>query len=377
MTSNRKKIAIVVGEDSGDYLGAELIEQLRQRYPDAEFIGLAGPKMQALGMRSFFPFEKLSLMGLVIKQLPELFYLRFTLKNFLLREKPDIFIGIDAPDFNLGLEKQLRNKGIKTIHYPSPSVWAWRSWRWRKIKKAVDLMLCLFPFEVDFYRQYDIPAKYVGHPLARKIPFENDQAMARQQLNLPQDKKLLAILPGSRRSEIECLTPIFFEVARQCLVEEPGLSFIVPAANPRCRELLMHLQPPDLPLTIIDGQARLAMIAADTVLLSSGTATLECALVKRPMVVAYRLPALTYHLVILMINSKFFALPNVLAGKEIAPEFIQDNATSEKITPAVLRFLAGDKQQALAEMYQKIHQDLNVESPHLAAEAIVNVMEIE
>ena len=338
------RIGIVAGEASGDLLGAGLIRAIKQRLPDAVIEGIAGPAMVAQGCTALFPAEKLAVMGFVevLGRYRELHGIRTQLIRYFIDNPPDVFIGIDAPDFNLGLERALKEAGIPTVHYVSPSVWAWRQWRLRKIARSTDLMLTLFPFEAAFYEAHHVPVRFVGHPLAEMIPDVADPHAARVALGLPAHGKIVALLPGSRMSEVNALGVTFIQAAQWCAQQRPDVHFVAPLATPATRELfgqLVKTHAPMLPLTIIAGRSREVMAAADVVLLASGTATLEALLLKRPMVVAYRLARLTYWLAKWLVKVPYVSLPNLLAGKGIVEEYIQDAATPENLGMAVLQLL--------------------------------------
>lgn len=373
-------IGIIAGEPSGDALGAALIIELKKKIPHCKFIGMAGPLMQAQGMTSLFPMEKLSIMGIIepIKHLPELFSIRHQLKQAFLQQSIAAFIGIDSPDFNLGLEIALRKKNIPVIHYVSPSVWAWRQWRWRKIARAVDLMLTLFPFEADFYQQHHIPVTYVGHPLADQIPLHTDTLQPRQLLGLPENKQIIALLPGSRLSELKNLSELFLQTANWCLAKNPQLHFVAAMANSTCQQYFteMYLKiAPDLPLTIISKKATQVMSAADAVLVASGTATLECALLKKPMVVSYKVSALTAWIARRLIKVKFVSLPNLLVKKQLVPEFLQENATVENLGEALLHWLTDHAaRQYLTEEFYHLHNVLRQNAASAAADAIARML---
>ena len=329
-------IAIIAGELSGDILVAGLIHAIRAHYPDAIIEGIGGPQMLAAGFQSHYPLETLSVMGLVevLKHYPRLKKCRDSLRDHFLQHPPDVFIGIDAPDFNLGLETILKSAGIKTVHYVSPSVWAWRQYRLRKIARACDLMLTLFPFEAEYYQRHQIPVRFVGHPLADEIPLQTDKQAARMRLNLPPQGVWVALLPGSRRNEVRQLGIPFLQTARWLLAQRSDLQFIVPLANAHLKALFTEQIAeiaPDLPLTLLDGQSREAMAAADVVLMASGTATLEAMLLKRPMVVAYRMAELTYWLAKWLVHIPYFSLPNLLAQEALVPEFLQHQVCPEKL----------------------------------------------
>lgn len=378
------RIALVAGELSGDLLGAGLISALKQRYPHADFVGIGGPAMIKQGLDSWFSLERLAVMGLVevLRHLPELFCIRRQLRQRLLAEPPAVFIGIDAPDFNLGLERQLRVQGIPTVHYVSPTVWAWRPWRVRKIARAVDLMLTLFPFEAAFYQQHSVPVRYVGHSLADEIPLLGGEAsVARQTLHLsfPPETRIVALLPGSRMGEVSRLGSLFLETARWLVAQRPDLQFLMPAATPKIHEFLAELhstQAPDVPLTLTQGDSREVMAASDGVLLASGTATLEAMLLKRPMVVAYRVAPLTAWIARRLVTIRHFALPNLLAGRALIPEFFQEAATAEHLGAAVLRWLDDEvARSALMEQFTDLHVYLRCDASQQAAAAVARLLE--
>ncbi len=373
------RIAMVAGEASGDILGAGLIAELRKRYPNAEFEGIGGPLMQAQGFHSLFPMERLSVMGLVevLGRLFELVGIRRRLKKHFLKTRPDIFIGIDAPDFNLGLELWLRQRGIRTGHYVSPSVWAWRQKRIFKIARAVDLMLTLFPFEARFYTEHKVPVSFVGHPLADAIPMHSDRDRARQSLQLPEAATLVAMLPGSRTGEIAYLGESFIAAARWMLARRPELQFVVPCVNEERRaqvEALVQLHAPDLPLTILLGHSREVMMACDAIMLASGTATLEAMLIKRPMVVAYRVSPITHWIMKRLLKAPFVSLPNLLAGRALVPELIQDQASAENIGGALLSMLE-QPEQAPLQAFERLHRQLQCTASERAANAVSAVLE--
>jgi lipid-A-disaccharide synthase len=375
-------IAIVAGELSGDLLGAGLMAVLQARYPQLRFTGVGGPAMLAQGFQTWVPMERLAVMGLVevLRHLPDLLALRRQLYRQFIADPPLAFIGIDAPDFNLGLERRLHAHGIPTVHYVSPSVWAWRPWRVRKIARAVDLMLTLFPFEAAFYRDHGVPVRAVGHPLADAIPLRSDSLAARRALGLPgpDQAPVAALLPGSRWGEVSRLGPLLLDTAVWLNARRPDLRFVLPAATPRLHEALAAMQAeraPALPLTLAQGQSRMAMAAADVVLLASGTATLEAMLLKRPMVVAYRVAPVTAWLARRLVRVSHFALPNLLAGRELVPEFIQDAATVENLGPAVLRWLDQPlARERLAAEFDALHRELRRDASRQAAEAIMELL---
>ncbi|MEL1263889.1 lipid-A-disaccharide synthase [Pseudoxanthomonas putridarboris] len=376
-------VALVAGEASGDGLGAGLIAKLRERFPDARFAGIGGDAMRAADCETWFDAGELAVMGLaeVLRHLPRLLRLRTSFRRRVLDWKPDVFIGIDAPDFNLGVERWLKQRGVRTVHYVSPSVWAWREKRAEKIGQSADRVLCLFPMEPPIYARHAVDARFVGHPMADAIPLHPDRGAARAVLGLRADAPVLAVLPGSRLGEIHRLAPVFLEAARKVAAEIPELQVVVPAANAACRQALENLlsdtHSPHSGFRLIDGQAREAMIASDAVLLASGTATLEAMLCKRPMVVGYRIAPLTYTLVkgLGMLKVERYALPNVLAGEDLAPELMQDDCTPEKLAAAVLRwFRHPDAVAALRPAYLRLHEQLRQDASARAADAVAELV---
>jgi len=356
------RIGVVAGEASGDLLGAQLLTALRQRYGEVRVEGVGGPLLAAQGLASLAPMERLSVMGLVepLARLPELLRLRRRLYRHFRRAPPHLFLGIDSPDFNLPLARRLRARGIATAQLVSPSVWAWRRGRLRGIGRAVDRVLCLFPFEPPVYRQRGIAAEFVGHPLADAIPFTCDRAGARARLGLAHPGRMLALLPGSRGGEIRALGPLFLEVAERLWRDDPQLAFVLPVANPACGGQLAPLLArfPQLPVTVLQGRAREAMAAADAVLLASGTATLEAALLRRPMVVAWRTGRVTWWVLSRLVHSEFAALPNVLAGRPLVPELLQDAATPEALLAALRPLLYGAPPAQLEREFEALHRQL-------------------
>jgi len=358
------RIALVAGEASGDQLGAGLIEQLRARMPDARFAGVGGPGMRDAGLDAWFDASELAVMGLaeVLAHLPRLLRLRRDLKRRLLEWQPDVFVGIDAPDFNLGLERALKQRGIRTVHYVSPSVWAWRESRAEKIGRSADRVLCLFPMEPPIYARHGVDARFVGHPLADAIALDPDRAAARARLSLPFHAPVLAVFVGA---------------ASRVAAAVSDLQVLVPAANPQCRariESLLHGS--GLAVQILDGQAQAAMIAADVVLLASGTAALEAMLCKRPMVVGHRISPLTHRIVrgLGLLKSRHVSLPNVLAGEELVPELLQDNCTPELLAQAVLQWFGQPEAvAALRPRFRAIHETLRQDASARAAEAVLEL----
>lgn len=371
------RIGIVAGEASGDLLGSHLIRALKQQRPDIEFIGIAGPKMMSEGAQSLFPIERLSVRGYleVIKHLWGLLKLRRQLLNQFIDNRLDLFIGIDAPDFNFWLERKLKNKGIKTIHYVSPSVWAWRKNRIKKIKHAVTEILALFPFEPELYQNEGIPVSYVGHPLADILPLVPDVAGARETLKLDASALVVAMLPGSRQSEVQQHADLFVQTAKRIYAERPNAKFLVPLITRETRqifELVIFNEPEKLPIELLFGHAHDAMEAADVVIVASGTATLEAALLKKPMVITYRMPKLSWQLLKRMRLQPYVGLPNVLAGKFVVPELLQDDATPEKLAEAALK-LVSDKDNLLEiqKEFTKIHHSLRQNTAEKAAAAVL------
>lgn len=386
MTSPVKTIAIVAGEASGDLLGSMLMTAIREAGPDVRFIGIGGPKMQAVGMNVLFPLEKLAVNGYleVLRHYRELVGIRRSLRARFLAEPPDLFIGIDAPDFNLDLELALKQHGIPTVHYVSPSVWAWRGERIHKIKRAVSHLLALFPFEPPLYEKVGVPVSYVGHPLADLLPLQPRCSEMREQMRIPPDARVYALLPGSRQSEVRRLAATFIETARLILQQQPGarfnethcVRFLVPLASRETRGIFEHalwqLDAQQLPFTLLFGHAHDAMVAADGVLVASGTATLEAALLKRPMVITYKLSPFSYWLARRRQYLPYVGLPNILAGRFVVPEILQDDATPQNLAQALLN--AVNTRQAVArleECFDGIHRSLRQNTAEKAAQAIL------
>ncbi len=374
-------IGIVAGEASGDILGAGLIRSLRARYPGARFVGIGGDEMVAEGFHSLVPMERLSVMGLVevLGRIRELFRIRARLFEFFFATPPDVVIGIDSPDFTLTVERRCREAGIPTVHYVSPSVWAWRQKRIFKIAKSVDLMLTLFPFEARFYEEHQVPVAFVGHPLADRIPMTPATGRARQDLGLDEQAPLLAVLPGSRAGEIDRLGTLFLEAARWIQDQRPDLQLVIPCVNRdrerQVRELVDALEV-KLPVTIVRGRSREVMAASDVVLLASGTATLEAMLLKKPMVVGYRLSDLSYALLSRLVKVPHVALPNLLAKAPLVPELLQDEATPEALGAAVLERLESQhERERLIEAFTELHQTLRQNADEKAAQAISALLE--
>ncbi|WP_455911506.1 lipid-A-disaccharide synthase [Pseudomonas putida] len=368
------RIALVAGEASGDILGAGLMRALKAQHPAVEFIGVGGPLMQAEGLTSYFPMERLSVMGLVevLGRLRELLARRKLLIQTLIEEKPDVFIGIDAPDFTLNIELKLRQAGIKTVHYVSPSVWAWRQKRVLKIREGCDLMLTLLPFEARFYEEKGVPVRFVGHTLADTIPLQADRAAARAELGLPAGP-LVALMPGSRGGEVGRLGALFFDAAERLQALKPGIRFVLPCASPQRRaQIETLLEGRTLLVTLLDGQSHLALAACDAVLIASGTATLEALLYKRPMVVAYRLAPLTFWILKRMVKSPYISLPNLLAQRLLVPELLQDDATPQALAQTLLPLIDGGEEQTRG--FDDIHRTLRRDASNQAADAVLTLI---
>ncbi len=376
-----RSFGLVAGEASGDNLGAALLGELAMRVPGARSFGIAGPRMAAAGCEAWYSSDALAVMGLaeILRHLPRLLGLRRDLLRRLLARRPDAYVGIDAPEFNLGVAARLKAAGIPTVQYVSPQVWAWRQGRVRTIGDAVDLVLCLLPFETDFYAEHGVRAVFVGHPLADQVPMTSDAAAARSRLGLPGSAPVLAVLPGSRGAEVGRLGPPFAATVAWLARQRPGLTFVAAMANPRVRAsfagaLARHA--PGVAVLLLDGRAQEAMAASDAVLLASGTATLECALVKRPMVVAYRVAPLTSWLLreLGLVKTRHFAQPNLLAGRELVPEYFQEQVRPEVLGPAVLGQLDRDDREALTAEFAQIHERLRRGASARAAEAILELL---
>lgn len=379
------RIGIVAGEASGDILGASLMQAIKVQAPDVVFEGIGGPLMLAEGFNSFYPMDRLSVMGFVepLKRLPELLRIQRGIKQHFTQSPPDLFIGIDSPDFTLNIELFLREQGILTAHYVSPSVWAWRQGRVKKIARAVDRMLTLLPFEAEFYHQHNVPVTFVGHPLADQIALDQEhlneqQRLARDTLGYSENDTLVAILPGSRGGEVKLLAQVFVETAAWCLHQRGDLKFIIPAANEQRKlqlQAILQQYGKGLPISLIDGQSKTAMLAADVVLMASGTTTLEALLLKKPMVVAYRLTAFTYFIASRLVKSAFFSLPNLLAGERLVPELLQDEVRPEMLGPLILERLSDHQQrQQLTQRYTDIHKSLRLGASERAAEVLLKMI---
>ncbi len=397
------RIALCAGESSGDLLGAGLIEALKQRYPQAQFAGIGGDAMRAAGMDTWHDAQELAVMGLseVLAHLPRLLKLRRAFRERVLAWKPDAFVGIDAPDFNLGVERWLKTRGVRTVHYVSPSVWAWREGRVEKIGRSADRVLCLFPMEPEIYTRHGVDARYVGHPLADAIPLDPDRGAARAALGIAFHDPVLALLPGSRLGEIERMLPAFLDAAALVAERIPGLRVLIPAANAECRGAIeaqirareqqghagrhraadnVRTGPASASASrhiVLDGQARTTMIASDAVLLASGTAALEAMLAKRPMVVGHRIAPLTYRIVrtLGLLKSRYVSLPNILAGEALVPELLQDDCTPDRLAAAVLAwFEQPEAVAALRPRFRAIHEALRRGASERAAEAVTELI---
>ncbi len=378
-----KTIAIVAGEASGDLLGGLLMEAIRQAMPDVRFVGIGGPRMQAVGMEVLFPLEKLAVNGYleVLSRYSELVGIRNSLRKRFIADKPDLFIGIDAPDFNLGLEAALKRRGIKTVHYVSPSIWAWRGERIHKIKRAVSHILTLFPFEAPLYQQAGIPVTYVGHPLADILPETPNRDEMREQMRiLPRHAKIFALLPGSRQSEVQRLASTYIETAKLIFQEQPDAQFLVPLASRETRTIfeneIWKQEAQYLPITLLFAHAHDAMIAADGALIASGTATLEAALLNCPMVITYKMSPLSYRIAKRKQYLPYVGLPNILAGKFIVPEILQDDATPENLAQALLNLVNNKNAVAdLEHIFGGMRRALRQNTAQKAAAAILPLLQ--
>lgn len=375
------RIALVAGEASGDLLAGHLILALKRRLPEADFYGIGGPKMQAAGLRVLFPAEKLAVRGYaeVLKHYREISGIRRKFLAGMLDDPPQVFIGVDAPDFNLHLEKRLKAHGIPAIHYVSPSIWAWRGGRIRSIAQSVSHMLALFPFEEEIYRRNNIPVSFVGHPLADVIPLEVERTALREKLDIPQDQLVFALLPGSRQAELRFMAATFIETARILNRRFPQARFLVPLATRETRDMfeiaLYRLSAQKLPITQMFGHAHDAMGVADGVLVASGTATLEAALLKKPMVIAYRMSPWSWRLMRRMKYQPWVGLPNILAGRFVVPEFLQDDATPDNLAQALGNLVENQETcRRLAGVFTRLHEQLRQNSSVRAADVIVQYL---
>ncbi|HDI3269155.1 TPA: lipid-A-disaccharide synthase [Vibrio cholerae] len=373
------RIGIVVGELSGDTLGEGFIKAIRARYPDAEFVGIGGPKMNALGCQSLFDMEELAVMGLVevLGRLPRLLKVKTELVKYFTANPPDVFVGIDAPDFNLRLELSLKQAGIKTVHYVSPSVWAWRQNRIHGIAAATHLVLAFLPFEKAFYDKFNVPCEFIGHTLADSIPLASDKLAARQLLGLDEQRRWLAVLPGSRGSEMKMLAEPFIATCQKLQARYPDLGFVVALVNAKRRaqfEQAWQQVAPELNFVLVDDTARNVITAADAVMLASGTVALECMLLKRPMVVGYRVNAFTAFLAKRLLKTPYVSLPNILAGEELVKELLQEHCTVGNLYHEVSRLLESDN-QALMDKFTEMHQWIRKDADQQAAQAVLNLIQ--
>ncbi|EGR1123963.1 lipid-A-disaccharide synthase [Vibrio cholerae] len=373
------RIGIVVGELSGDTLGEGFIKAIRARYPDAEFVGIGGPKMNALGCQSLFDMEELAVMGLVevLGRLPRLLKVKAELVKYFTANPPDVFVGIDAPDFNLRLELSLKQAGIKTVHYVSPSVWAWRQNRIHGIAAATHLVLAFLPFEKAFYDKFNVPCEFIGHTLADSIPLASDKLAARQLLGLDEQRRWLAVLPGSRGSEMKMLAEPFIATCQKLQARYPDLGFVVALVNAKRRaqfEQAWQQVAPALNFVLVDDTARNVITAADAVMLASGTVALECMLLKRPMVVGYRVNAFTAFLAKRLLKTPYVSLPNILAGEELVKELLQEHCTVDNLYHEVSRLLESDN-QALMDKFTEMHQWIRKDADQQAAQAVLHLIQ--
>lgn len=371
-------VGVVAGEASGDFLGAHLIAALRERVSNLHFVGIGGPRMQALGLDSWYPMEKLAVRGYVevLRHFPEILAIRMKLRRRLVAARPKLFIGVDAPDFNLPLERRLKHAGIPTVHYVSPSLWAWRGGRMSAIARSVSKMLVLFPFEEPLYRAAGVPVAYVGHPLADATSQEDGTEGAREQLRLPSGSKVIVLLPGSRQSEVRYMASTFIDTAKIIAVRQPAVHFLVPLVSRETRaifeEAMYAADAGSLPLAILFGHAREAIAASDVALVASGTATLETALARKPMVITYKVADLTYRLMRKMWYTPWLGLPNVIAGEFLVPEILQHDATPENLAQAVLNSLNDPAvNRRLPERLEQIRQLLRRDTASRVTEALL------
>ncbi len=375
-----KTIAIVAGEASGDILGAGLIAAIRSRYPACRFIGVGGSRMIAAGLESRFDMDRLSVMGIteVLGRLPELLRRRRDLIAHIVDQRADLYIGIDSPDFNLPIAARLHRLGIRTAHYVSPSVWAWRQGRVKGIRASIDLMLTLLPFEADFYVEHQVPVEFVGHPLADQIPVQVDQPAARAQLGLPANGRVVAVLPGSRGGEVRYIWPVFLEAIDRLAAQHPDLHFVVPAANVMRHAELSPQLATRTRVTLVEGESHAAMAAADVVMLASGTATLEAMLLKKPMVVGYKVSGLTFAIMSRLVKTQWVSLPNLLSRETLVPELIQSDMTAKALADAVNQWLDNPGGcAALAAHFEQLHGQLRRQASDRAADAVVELLRSE
>ena len=378
-------IALVAGEVSGDILGAGLIRALKVKYPNAHFVGIAGERMIAEDCETLVDMEEIAVMGLaeIVKHLPRLLKIRKMVVETMSAQKPDIFIGIDAPEFNLYVEDKLKAQGIKAVHYVSPSVWAWRQKRIYKIARATDLVLAFLPFEKAFYDRFNVPCRFVGHTMADSIPLKPNRHEACNVLNIDEKQRYMAILVGSRSAEVELLSTPFLQTALRLKEKFPDLKFLVQFINKKRRQQFEQFKArlaPDLDMILLDGNARQAMIAAEVTLLASGTAALECMLCKSPMVVGYRMKPLTYFLAKHLVKTPYISLPNLLADEMLVPEMIQEDCTAEKLTEKLTPYLEQDEsavqnRHVLIQRFTELHQQIQCDADKQAAQAVIDLLE--
>ncbi|WP_241579127.1 lipid-A-disaccharide synthase [Rosenbergiella nectarea] len=374
-------VALIAGETSGDILGAGLIRSLKQKNPNIRFVGVAGPLMQAEGCEAWYEMEELAVMGIVevLGRLRRLLHIRRELTERLTALKPDVFVGIDAPDFNISLEGKLKRAGIPTIHYVSPSVWAWRQKRVFKIGRNTDLVLAFLPFEKAFYDRFDVPCQFIGHKMADDIALHPDKLAARQTLNIPPQARCLALLPGSRSSEVDMLSADFIRAAVLLRERYPDLEIIVPAANAHRAEQFLAIKQevaPTLSLNLVEGKAREVMIASDAAILASGTAALECMLAKCPMVVGYRMKPFTFWLAKRLVKTEWVSLPNLLAGRELVKELLQEECTPQHLATALEPLLHDStERQELLATFQTLHQQIRWDADNQAAQAVLELID--
>ncbi|MBK4714052.1 MULTISPECIES: lipid-A-disaccharide synthase [Tenebrionibacter/Tenebrionicola group] len=372
-------IALVAGETSGDILGAGLIRALREQAPGARFVGVAGPLMQAQGCEAWYEMEELAVMGIVevLGRLRRLLHIRAELTKRLSELEPDVFVGIDAPDFNITLEGNLKKRGIKTIHYVSPSVWAWRQKRVFKIGRATNLVLAFLPFEKAFYDRFNVPCRFIGHTMADAMALEPDKNAARDALGIAHNARCLALLPGSRGAEVEMLSADFLKTAQILRQRWPALELLVPLVNAKRREQFERIKAqvaPELSMRLLDGRAREAMIASDAALLASGTAALECMLAKCPMVVGYRMKPFTFWLAKRLVKTEYVSLPNLLAGRELVKELLQEECQPDNLAEALTALLDGGvKSLEIHDTFRKLHEKIRCKADEQAAAAVLEL----
>lgn len=371
------RIGIVAGEVSGDTLGAGLIREIRARHPDALIEGIAGPQMVAEGCSALFEMDELAVMGIVevLGRLPRILQIRRQIVRHFIDNPPDVFVGIDAPDFNIGVELRLKKAGISTLHYVSPSVWAWRQSRIHKIKAATDQVLAFLPFEKAFYDRFEAPCRFIGHTLADRMPLEPDTQGARQRLGLKPGGRYLALLPGSRHAEVTLLSPVYLEACKQLKVRHPELEFVVPLVNARRREEFLAIKAqvaPELEIILVEGRGREVMTASDVILLASGTATLEAMLAKKPMVVGYKFKPFSYWLAERLVKTPYASLPNLLAGQTLVAELIQHECTPGHIVDEIGKLLEHDNGELIAH-FTRLHKQIRCNADEQAALAVLEL----